>query len=53
MNFYSMNSDIKISLGSNHKTDYLQEDKIEDFDIILADTGLNTMTGGRIKRMKK
>ena len=53
LKYHSMNSDIKISLNSNHSTEYLKSNDIEEFELLLAETGLNTMTGGRIKRVQK
>ncbi|MCF8057805.1 MAG: glucose-1-phosphate cytidylyltransferase [Bacteriovoracaceae bacterium] len=50
LNFFAFNSDFKINLKSG-KVDFLKECSI-DWDVSLVDTGLNTMTGGRLARLK-
>ena len=45
------NSDFKISLNDGKITSYDQSKK--DWNINLINTGINTMTGGRLKRLKK
>lgn len=51
MNYFMHNSDVTIDLKNNqievHKTDS------ESFRITLVDTGLNTKTAGRLRRVKK
>ena len=51
-NYYSLNSDFTVDLSSgnikNHDDNYPL-----DWKVTLVDTGLDTMTGGRVKRMKK
>ncbi len=47
----NMNSDLSIDLSTG-KIKYLQENNF-DWIVNLIDTGLNTMTGGRIKRLKE
>lgn len=51
LNYYSLNSDFTVDL-SNGDARYHQKKKV-DWNITLIDTGLNTMTGGRIKRLKE
>lgn len=51
LNYYSLKSDFTIDL-SNGKANYLKEKKI-NWKIALVDTGLNSMTGGRVKRLKE
>lgn len=50
INYQSNNSDFTVTLKNNgiitHKT------PVEDWKVTLVDTGLNTMTGGRIKRIE-
>ena len=50
LNFHSLNSDFKIDL----KTGKLTPIKVNsvDWEIALIDTGLNSMTGGRLKRLQ-
>ena len=50
LNFSTLNSDFTINLQENslkvHKENHL------DWDVTLVDTGINSMTGGRVKRMQ-
>lgn len=50
VNYLINNSDINIKLNKNKIT--LNEEKAENWSITLVDTGENTLTGGRIKRIK-
>jgi glucose-1-phosphate cytidylyltransferase len=50
INYYTLNSDITVSLQDGSVT--LHEGQREDWVIHLVDTGLNTMTGGRLVRLK-
>ena len=51
LNYPALNSDFTVNL----KTGKVQPHKVDeiDWDITLVDTGLNTMTGGRVKRLSK
>ena len=49
-NYTRLNSDFSVNLSTG-KIDYLSAEKI-DWNVTLVDTGLKTMTGGRIKRLK-
>ena len=51
LNYYLHNSDLTIEL-SNNKIE-VNYSKIESFKVTLVDTGLNTNTAGRIKRIEK
>lgn len=51
LNYYSLKSDFTIDL-KNGKADFLHK-KTMDWKVSLIDTGLNSMTGGRIKRLRK
>lgn len=51
LKFYSLNSDFRIDLMSGKVTPF-QVNSL-DYEITLVDTGLNSMTGGRLKRMQK
>ena len=51
LNYRSINSDFSINLGSGNFVTH-EADSI-DWNLTLVDTGLNSMTGGRIKRMQK
>jgi glucose-1-phosphate cytidylyltransferase len=50
LNYPSLNSDFTINLGSGALTSH-QKDSV-DWKVTLVDTGLNPMTGGRLKRMQ-
>jgi len=51
LNFYAINNDITVDLSSGKTT--IHEGKQPDWKIHLVDTGLGTMTGGRLKRVRK
>ena len=48
-----MNNDFTICLGEKSHIDFNGLHKEQDFRVTLADTGQETMTGGRIKRIEK
>lgn len=50
LDFHKLNSDFSINLGSGDVNIFTQT-KI-DWNVTLVDTGLHTMTGGRVRRMK-
>ena len=49
-NYSTLNADFTVDLGTGSLTPH-QQDEV-DWKVTLVDTGLNTMTGGRVKRMK-
>ena len=51
LNYEAMSNDFTIRLGNRNSLDYHGAHTEQDFMITLADTGLETMTGGRIKRV--
>ncbi len=53
LNYQTMSSDFTISL--NHKTEvaYHGDHEEQDFHVTLAETGTDTMTGGRVRRVGK
>jgi glucose-1-phosphate cytidylyltransferase len=53
LNYEAMNNDFTISLGSRTRIDYLASHAEQDFRVTLADTGLETMTGGRVKKIER
>ncbi len=50
-NYFLHQSDVTINLAGNNME--IHQSKAEPWKITLVDTGLNTMTGGRIKRVQK
>jgi len=53
LNYEAMNNDFTIRLGNPNQISYLYNRIEQDFRVTLAETGLDTMTGGRIKRIQK
>jgi glucose-1-phosphate cytidylyltransferase len=53
LNYEAMNNDFTISLGRLHQIAYHNAHQEQDFRVTLADTGVDTMTGGRVKRIAK
>lgn len=51
LNYRSLNSDFTINLKDGMMTPHLNDDV--DWNVTLVDTGISTMTGGRVKRMKE
>lgn len=51
LNYYALNNDFEVNL-SNGEIKYLKEEKT-DWKITLIDTGDESMTGGRLRRLKK
>jgi glucose-1-phosphate cytidylyltransferase len=49
-NYFLHNSDITFDLQNNNME--IHRSKSENWKVTLVETGLNTMTGGRIKRIK-
>jgi glucose-1-phosphate cytidylyltransferase len=50
-NYFLHQSDVTIDLRGNQKKMEIHNCRAEEWNITLIDTGLNTMTGGRIKRI--
>ena len=53
LNYEAMNNDFTICLGRESRIEYNDNHQEQDFRITLADTGLETMTGGRLQRARK
>jgi glucose-1-phosphate cytidylyltransferase len=53
LNYEAMNNDFTICLGRNSKVEYQNDHREQDFQVTLVDTGQNTMTGGRVKRIAR
>lgn len=50
LNYRARNADLTVNLGTGNVVNHNMEDI--DWNVTLLDTGLNTMTGGRLLRMK-
>ena len=51
LNYASLSSDFEVNLTSGH-VKYISQPKL-DWNVSVIDTGLNTLTGGRLLRLKK
>ncbi len=50
LNYQAMNNDFTMSLGASDGVTYHGEHTEQDLKVTLTDTGLDTLTGGRLKR---
>jgi glucose-1-phosphate cytidylyltransferase len=53
LNYEAMNNDFTICLGRESSVRYNGLHTEQGFEVTLADTGLNTMTGGRLQHVRK
>jgi glucose-1-phosphate cytidylyltransferase len=53
LNYEAMNNDFTICLGTENRISYHDAHTEQDFHVTLADTGLPTMTGGRVQRVQR
>ncbi|MGA2146119.1 MAG: glucose-1-phosphate cytidylyltransferase [Bryobacteraceae bacterium] len=53
LNYEAMNNDFTICLGQKSHIHYNGCHEEQDFQVTLADTGLESQTGGRVKRIRK
>src|SRR5207247_4980291 len=53
LNYEAMNNDFTIRLGEKTQTFFRGAHREQNFQVTLADTGQETMTGGRIKRIER
>lgn len=51
LNYKTLNSDFSVDLSSGDVS-ILKDDHNEDWKVTLIDTGINSMTGGRVKRLQ-
>lgn len=52
-NLHWMISDVKLPIGAPHAVEFFTAIEERGWTVTMADTGLETMTGGRIKRIEK
>jgi glucose-1-phosphate cytidylyltransferase len=50
LNYEARNCDFTVTLGRNESTKYYENHSESDWKVTVVDTGLHTMTGGRVKR---
>lgn len=53
LSYEAMNNDFTIRLGRHSSLDFNGSHGEQDYSVTLADTGLSTMTGGRVRRVEK
>jgi glucose-1-phosphate cytidylyltransferase len=53
LNYEAMNNDFTINLGQKFRIDFNGAHEEQNFRVTLVDTGQETMTGGRIKRIQQ
>jgi glucose-1-phosphate cytidylyltransferase len=53
LNYEAMNSDVTLRLGRGSSIVYHQDHEEQDFEVTLAETGAESMTGGRLKRVTR
>jgi glucose-1-phosphate cytidylyltransferase len=53
LQYEAMNNDFTISLGRRSQIWYHGDHTEQDFNVTLADTGQETMTGGRVRRIQR
>jgi glucose-1-phosphate cytidylyltransferase len=53
LNYEAMNNDFRICLGRQSRIEFMGAHQEQDFTVTLADTGLETMTGGRLQRVAR
>jgi glucose-1-phosphate cytidylyltransferase len=53
LNYEAMNNDCTVCLGNQRQITYHGEHGESGFSVTLAETGADTMTGGRLKRVEK
>jgi glucose-1-phosphate cytidylyltransferase len=53
LNYEAMNNDFTISLGRKHKMVHHDAHGEQDFEVTLAETGAQALTGARVKRVQR
>lgn len=53
LNYEAMNNDVTICLGERHSIRYHNAHAEQDLQVTLVDTGQTSMTGGRVRRVRK
>lgn len=53
LNYEAMNNDCTVRLGKRESIEFHNNHEEKDWSVTLADTGDETMTGGRVKRIQK
>lgn len=53
ISYEAMSNDFTVHLGRRNHVVYQSDHTEQDFEVTLVDTGLRTMTGGRVKRIER
>ena len=53
LQYEAMNNDFSVSLGEKNRIQYHGAHEEQDYNVTLADTGLSSMTGARIKKVER
>ncbi len=53
LNYEALNNDFVIQLGREAQIEYLDRHGEQDFSVTLAETGQDSMTGGRVQQIKR
>jgi glucose-1-phosphate cytidylyltransferase len=53
LNYEAMTQDCTVAVGGRRQVSYHGNSEPFDFEVTLADTGVDTMTGGRVKRVEQ
>lgn len=53
LNYEAMNNDFTICLGARHRIEYHDAHLEQDYKVTLADTGVDTQTGSRVKQIER
>lgn len=53
LNYFLYKNDVVFHIGKNNQWNEFLTSNTDDWNVIVADTGLNTQTGGRLKRIQK
>ena len=53
LNYRAMTSDLTVTLGKNHGVEIQQSGTDDDWKVTLAETGEETMTGGRVSAIRR
>ncbi len=51
LNYRSMNRDFQVNLSDSSKVSFLNQDPCSDWNVVFAETGEDTQTGGRLRKV--
>jgi glucose-1-phosphate cytidylyltransferase len=53
LNYRAMMADLRVTLGRHGSTEILGDARLDEWSVTLAETGENTMTGGRVSAVRR